>query len=113
MSLRHFLFVPMLASLWQVQARAEEAAVEWYDPTCRFFVMKLADGYGLYEWKSGPEPKAGDVLEGNILEGPPVSASNKVTGEQFALVHWGDSGKRDVLIRNAPGWCRGKKKALQ
>jgi hypothetical protein len=42
-------------------AAAEEGTVVWYDPTCRYFVMRLPEssegfGFGLYEWKLGPEP---------------------------------------------------------
>ena len=113
MSMRSLALAFMAALFLPCLSLAEEGAVDWYDPTCRFFLMKITDRHGLYELKSGPEPKAGDVLEGDILGGPFVNASNKATGANFGLVHWGDSSKRETLIRNAPGWCKGKKKALQ
>jgi len=91
-------------------SRAEEGTVTWYDSTCRFFVAQLPEGFGLYELKSGPEPKVGDVVEGSILGGPELNASNKTADQPVVLVHWGDAKSAEVLIRNAPGWCKGKRK---
>ena len=104
------LFVLIAMGCWANVAVADEATVDWYDPTCRYFVMALPDGFGLYEWKSGAALKSGDVLEGEILGGPELSVINKSLGEPANIIHWGDSPKREVLIRNTPRWCKGKKK---
>ena len=110
MLLRCLLLALVFAAWFPGQSRAEEATVTWYDPTCRFFVAQLPEGFGLFELKSGPEPKVGDVVEGGILGGPDVSANNKTAGEPVTLVHWGDAQSAEVLIRHSPGWCKGKRK---
>ena len=110
MSLRYLLLALVLTAGLSGQSGAEEGTVTWYDSTCRFFVAQLPEGYGLYELKSGPEPKVGDVVEGSILGGPELNASNKTADQAVVLVHWGDAKSADVLIRNAPGWCKGKRK---
>ncbi len=94
-------------------AVAEEGTVVWYDPTCRYFVLQLpegSEGFGLYEWKSGPELKEGSIVAGDILGGPEVAATDKASGQALALVHWGDAKKADVLIRHSPDWCKSKRK---
>jgi hypothetical protein len=110
LSPRYRLLVLALLAWLPGQSRAEEAKVTWYDPTCRFFVAQLPDGFGLYELKSGPEPKVGNVIEGALLGGPEVNANDKTAGEPVALVHWGDAQDAAVLVRHAPGWCKGKRK---
>jgi hypothetical protein len=110
MSPRDLALAVLLAGGLCGQSWAEEATVKWYDPTCRFFVAQLPEGFGLYELKSGPEPKVGDVMEGAILGGPEITANNKTADQPLALVHWGDARNAEVLIRNAPGWCKGKRK---
>jgi hypothetical protein len=108
---RRLAWIALLAAIsWAHSALAEEATVDWYDPTCRYFVMALPEGFGLFEWKSGTEVKSGDVLEGEILGGPELSVTNKTANGSANIIHWGDSAKREVLIRNTPRWCKGKKK---
>jgi len=88
MSPRALALAALLAGAFSGQSWAEEATVTWYDPSCRFFVAQLPEGFGLYELKSGPEPKVGDVMEGAILGGPrsaqttrlPISLSLWSTG---------------------------------
>lgn len=89
---------------------AEEGSVTWYDPTCRFFVAQLPEGFGLYELKAGPEPTVGDVIDGGIMGGPDVKATHKTSGQELALLHWGDAAKQESLIRASPDWCKGKRK---
>jgi hypothetical protein len=110
LSSRYVLLAFALSAWFPAQSGAEEATVTWYDPTCRFFVAQLPEGFGLYELKSGPEPKVGNVMEGALLGGPELDANDKTAGERVALVHWGDAQDAAVLIRHAPGWCKGKRK---
>jgi hypothetical protein len=94
-------------------AAAEDGTVVWYDPTCRYFVLQLpegTEGFGLYEWKSGPEPKEGGVISGNLLAGPELEVADKGSGAQMIVVHWGDAKKQDVLVRHSPDWCKSKRK---
>lgn len=100
---------------WVLAVAADEPAstaarIHWYDPTCRFFVVDLAEGYGLYEWKDGPEPKVDDAIVGDIAGGPEIEATLRSNGEKLALVHWGDAKNPEVLIRHAPDWCKSKRK---
>ena len=95
------------------QASAAEGTVLWYDPTCRYFVMQLpegSEGFGLYQWKGGLEPKEGTVIVGDILGGPELTVNDKASNQEMAVVHWGDAKKSDLLIRYAPGYCKNKRK---
>jgi len=101
------------AALGSGVAAAEQGTVVWYDATCRYFVMQLpegSEGFGLYEWKEGPEPKEGSVISGDILAGPELNVVDETSGQQMAVVHWGDAKKRDTLIRHSPEWCKSKRK---
>jgi hypothetical protein len=92
------------------EPKSAEARINWYDPTCRFFVVDLAEGYGLYEWKNGPEPKVDDAIVGDIAGGPELEATLRSSGEKVSLVHWGDAKNPEVLIRHSPDWCKSKRK---
>jgi hypothetical protein len=94
-------------------ALAAEAKIAWYDPTCRYFVAQLpegSEGWGLYEWKDGPEPKVDDVLDGDVLGGPELTLTNKGSGEAVSVVHWGDAKKMETLVKYSPDWCKSKRK---
>jgi hypothetical protein len=94
-------------------AFAAEGAVTWYDPTCRYFIMQLpegSEGFGLYEWKEGPEPAQGMVLAGDILGGPELKVTEPASGRELSILHWGDAKKAETLLRAAPGWCKSKRK---
>ena len=102
-----------LSALVCGQAAAEDGTVVWYDPTCRYFVLQLpagSEGFGLYEWQDGPEPKEGAVITGELLAGPALQVTEKGSDQQMAVVHWGDAKKQDVLVRHSPAWCKSKRK---
>lgn len=93
--------------------QAAEGTVTWFDPTCRYFIVQLpegSEGFGLYEWKEGPEPKEGVVVAGELLGGPELKVTDKASGQELAVVHWGDAKKQDVLVRHSPDWCKSKRK---
>lgn len=94
-------------------AAAAEGTVVWYDPTCRYFVMRLpegSEGFGLYEWKNGPEPKEGAVIAGDILGGPELSVTDAGSSQPMEVVHWGDAKSQELLVRYSPDWCKSKRK---
>lgn len=99
-----------LAMLAMGQAWADDAKITWYDVSCHYMLVELADGFGLYEWRSGAEPKADDAITGDIAGGPEVEAALKSSGEKMSLVHWGDAKKSEVLLRAAPRGCLNKPK---
>jgi hypothetical protein len=112
MSKTHALLALGCAAALAGPALAADGTVTWYDPTCRYFVMQLpegSEGFGLYEWKSGPEPAIGDVISGDILGGPELDVS-KASGESLKIVHWGDAKKPELLIKYSPDWCKSKRK---
>jgi len=95
------------------QASADEGTVVWYDPTCRYFVMQLpegSEGFGLYQWKGGTEPKEGMVIAGEILGGPELDVTDAGSGQSMAVVHCGDAKKQELLVRYSPDWCKSKRK---
>lgn len=91
-------------------AQADEAKITWYDVSCRYMLVEIADGFGLYEWRSGAEPKAEDAITGDIAGGPEVEATLKSSGEKMSLTHWGDAKKMEPLVRAAPRGCLNKPK---
>jgi len=92
------------------QVWADEAKIFWYDPSCRYLLVELPEGFGLYEWRSGTEPKADDAITGDVAGGPEVEAALKSSGEKMSLIHWGDAKKSEVLLRAAPRGCLNKPK---
>ena len=94
----------------------EEGTVTWHDPTCGFFVLSLPEGpperFGLFSWKSGPDPKVDQVWQGDIVEGEDIEIQNKETGEKMAVLHWANAKQQVQLVRNTPVQCvsRWKKK---
>jgi hypothetical protein len=113
--MKSLLFASALACAGAIctPAAAEDGTVVWYDPTCRYFVLQLpegSEGYGLYEWKDGPEPKEGAVISGSLLAGPELQVADRASGAQMAVIHWGDAKKQDVLVRHSPDWCKSKRK---
>ena len=102
----------LTGGLWG-PAAAAEGKVMWYDPTCRYFVLQLpegSEGFGLFEWKDGPEPKEGMIIDGDLLGGPELSVTDKESGQAMAVIHWGDAKKQDILVRHSPDWCKSKRK---
>jgi hypothetical protein len=96
-----------------LEARAAEGTVVWYDPTCRYFVLQLpegSEGFGLYEWKDGAQPRQGAVISGDRLGGPELAVTEAASGQQMSVVHWGDAKKQEVLVRHSPDWCKSKRR---
>ena len=100
-------FITLIAA---TQAMADEAKITWYDVSCRYLLVELPEGFGLFEWRSGAEPKVGDALVGDIFGGPAVEATLKSSGEKMSLTHWGDAPKTETLLRAAPRGCLNKPK---
>ena len=103
-------FIALLAA---IQAHADEGKITWYDVSCRYMLVENVEGFGLYEWRSGAEPKADDAITGEIAGGPQVEAALKSSGEKMNLVHWGDAKKAETLLRAAPRGCLNKPKKKQ
>ena len=85
-----------------------EGELIWRDPSCYFFVLKTADGYGLFEFLGGPSPmvghKFGGTLEGfgtrridNLTEGKPTMVYSEV---------YETSAK--IMLRKIPKQCKRK-----
>ena len=100
-------FIALIAA---THAAAEEAKITWYDVSCRYMLVELPGGFGLYEWRAGAEPKAEDAIVGDIFGGPAVEAALKSSGEKVSLTHWGDAPKAETLLRAAPRGCLNKPK---
>ena len=104
------LFFLLCALLATPLAHAGESKVIWYDVSCRYMLAEMPDGFGLFEWRTGPEPKAEDFIVGDISGGPEVEATLKSTNEKVTLIHWGDAPKMETLLRAAPRGCLNKPK---
>jgi hypothetical protein len=102
-----WLIVLALASYAVTPAGAEEGTVTFHDPSCGFFVLKLPgeEGYGLYQWQSGPTPTPGQVMEGDLIAGEHIEVTNKTAGGTNRLVHWANAPTPEVLVGNMPFQC--------
>ena len=107
-SIACFIAVMAASHAW-----ADQAKITWYDVSCRYMLVENAEGFGLYEWRSGAEPKAEDAITGEIAGGPEVEAALKSSGEKMNLIHWGDAKKTETLLRAAPRGCLNKPKKKQ
>jgi hypothetical protein len=50
------------------------------------------------------------VIAGDILGGPELKVTEKASGQEMSVVHWGDAKKQDILVRHSPDWCKSKRK---
>ena len=100
-------FIALIAT---TQVWADEAKITWYDVSCRYMLVEIAERFGLYEWRSGAEPKAEDAIVGDIAGGPEVEAALKSSDKKMNLIHWGDAKKAETLLRAAPRGCLNKPK---
>jgi hypothetical protein len=112
MRMKNMLLALSVATLLGAQAHAAEGTVTWHDPSCGFFVLTLPEGqperFGLFSWKSGPDPKLEQVWEGDIVDGEDIEISNKATGEKMATLHWANAKEQAPLVRNTPVQCASK-----
>jgi hypothetical protein len=93
-------------------AHAVEGTVTWHDPTCGYFVLTLPgaqeEKFGLFSWKSGPDPKMDQVWEGDIVQGEEIDIVNQASGEKMAVIHWANAKEQAQLVRNTPVQCASK-----
>ena len=112
MPLKHSLLIA--ASLFALcpAAHADEGTVTWHDPSCGFFVLTLPgeqeEKFGLFSWKSGADPKAEQVWEGDLVKGEEIDIANKANGEKMAVIHWANAKTQAQLVRNTPVQCASK-----
>ena len=108
----HVLLALGLALALPVRAEIAEGTVTWHDPTCGFFVLSLPEGpperFGLYSWKSGPDPKMDQIWAGDIVKGEDIDIVNKENGEKMAVIHWANAKELAQLVRNTPVQCASK-----
>src|SRR5437879_2654374 len=109
MSLKYPLFAVALTLVLCQSAHAVEGTVTWHDPTCGYFVLSLPgdqeEKFGLFLWKSGPDPKMEQVWEGDIVDGQEIEIVNKANGEKMAVIHWANAKQQAQLVRNSPVQC--------
>jgi hypothetical protein len=90
--------------------QAEEGTVTFHDPSCGFFILKLPgeEGYGLFEWLSGPTPAVGQVMDGDIIASEEIDVTNKTAGGTNRVTHWANAPKEETLVRSLPTKCASK-----
>ena len=112
MPFQNLLFIAALTLALCRPAHAVEGTVTWQDPSCGFFVLTLPgdqeEKFGLYSWKSGPDPKMEQVWEGDILGGEEMDIVNKANGDKMAVIHWANAKEQAQLVRNTPVQCASK-----
>ena len=104
-----------LASLvMTAPANAEESALEqgeliWRDPTCYFFVLKVAQTYSLFEFLGGPSPMVGHIFEGKLNSFGSRRIENKTEGKPTMVYSEIFELKKSQMDKKIPKFCKKRK----
>lgn len=87
-------------------AHAAEGHVVWSDPNCNYFIAKLAEEYGIYEWRTGNALKDEDDISGDLTATGMLTVENKTRGGKNDVILVAMSGRLTVLINSSPVMCK-------
>jgi hypothetical protein len=96
----------LLAALTCGPAMATEGKVAWSDPSCNYFIAKVGDEYGMYEWRSPNGMTDGDDLSGDMLVEGIQPVDNKTSGKKSDIILVAMHGRLNVLIGASPAQCK-------
>jgi hypothetical protein len=107
-----------LAALFYAVAAAGLAADEppgkqgkllWRDDSCFFFVLKMEDGFGLYEFLGGPSPMVGHTFEGNLRTFGMRKITNATENKPTMVYSETFTDSKAQMEKKIPRQCRKKK----
>ncbi len=81
----------------------------WRDDTCFFFVLKMEDGFGLYEFLGGPSPMVGHTFEGNLQTFGTRKIMNATENKPTMVYSETFTGTKSQMEKKIPRQCRKKK----
>lgn len=86
-------------------ALADEGKVVWNDPSCMYFMLQLADGYGSYNVREGALPDEGDVIEGGLTSEGTQKLTNKTAAKSLTAIPMALAPKLRALVYSSPAQC--------
>jgi len=92
-------------------ALAGEAKIVWSDPSCSYFIAQLGEEFGIYNWRSGPDPEEGDVMSGPVTEEGTLTLTNSTKGGSNTVILVGISPRLRSLINQSPVYCKKRYKS--
>lgn len=95
-----------LALLVVGPVRADEGKVAWSDPSCNYFIAKVGDEYGMYEWRGQNGVSDGDDLSGSLLVEGIQPIDNKTSGKKSDIILVAMHGRLNVLVGASPAQCK-------
>ena len=78
----------------------------WSDPSCRYFIARLGEEYGMFEWRRGPDPAEGDELSGPLTAEGMIEVANITRSATNAAILVTMSGRLKVLVKSSPVQCK-------
>ena len=85
--------------------------VIWKNLDCRYFVLQMKSGYGIFEWVDGPQPNDGDVLEGDfgspgerLVDNKTVDLPTTILLNAFALSRGAIATRVPANCKTSPGY---------
>jgi hypothetical protein len=80
----------------------------WRDPSCYFFVLKIGEGYGLYEFLGGPSPMVGHVFGGALEAFGTRRIDNLTEGKPTMVYSESFETSARAMLRKIPRQCKRK-----
>jgi len=96
----------LLAVLACSSAHGADGHVVWSDPNCNYFIAKLAEEYGIYEWRTGNALNDEDDISGDLTATGMLTVENKTRGGKNDVILVAMSGRLTVLINSSPVMCK-------
>ncbi len=93
-------------ALFASPALAEEGMVIWKNHECGYFILQMKSGYGIFEWKDGPQPNDGDVLEGDFRSPGERMIANKTADLPTTILLNAFALSRGAIAARMPAKCK-------
>ncbi len=98
--------VIVLCVLFAAPAFAEQGMVIWKNHQCGYFILQMKSGYGIFEWKDGPQPNDEDVLEGDFSSPGERMVDNKTADLPTTILLNAFALSRSAIAARMPSTCK-------
>lgn len=88
---------------------SQQGKLLWRDDTCFFFVLKMENSFGLYEFLGGPSPMVGHMFEGNLQIFGTRKIMNATENKPTMVYSETFTDTKAQMERKIPRQCRKKK----
>lgn len=88
---------------------SQQGKLVWRDDTCFFFVLKMENSFGLYEFLGGPSPMVGHTFEGNLQIFGTRKIMNATENKPTMVYSETFTDTKAQMEKKIPRQCRKKK----